>query len=934
MVRLVWKTQGGSDRTFTIAKMAVLGREPNLECILDVKSVSRKHARIELRGDEFFIADLGSTNGTWVNGVRIQRETRLDLGDRVQLGDEVLEFEAVPPTTSLTGNLTLGSLETAPFESHVRLSPGVGKPCADGASQHHEQIPRRHGRFYLLRRLGQGGMGTVYRAIDLDSNREVAVKFIRSTTDRKEAFMDFFHNREAVLAREVDHPNVIRVFEHGVDGDRHFISMEYVEGRSLFHIMKERKLQPLEVLEILKQVACGLVAAHRQGVVHSDIKPANVLLVGGRCLPRESAGPEAATDLGFDPAQGILEFDFPSVASSADSSHSSRYDAGLVEEIRRRAGEPVREAALDPPYFPRQSEWNFLSHYFDRISEGRGYFLLVEGEAGTGKNRLVSEFLRTKEAQGVHCESGASGKPTRLLEFDCSRIEGLPHLHEQIMGAKPASNLSLRQIAEQIQQWFSSTTGPVVLRLLSLGAAIPVACDLLTQLAPLLQTKRLLLVGTMVLGEIRTNGSLKQFLERVTPATKELYLRPLTGYQIQRYLQLIFRDSLTGLDLASHLYRLSRGNFAKLLEIIRGFLERGVLSLDRVSGRITYRPRQQEFELAEGKSLHEKYRSCGKMERHVLEMAAFVGPHFIFDTLLRLHDINETSLFFIVRSLLAEGFITEEGRTWYGFTNVAFQHYAADRIPEQERPHLHRRLSRLLQTVPVLESPELQQLRARHLAGCHEYSKAVEALLEGAHLARCEYQADLACEMMQEIVRIYRLLARREDVRKEVREILREWFRKDGNWYAILGGMSSEVPVASVKIADFGISFRMKDDARGYQLEKLPVLGTPRYMAPERGKDEYGGFKSDVFSLGIMAFEMATGAPPFPELRGRDTIQANREIKITLPREVLNRYPIGMEALFLGMVEKDPRKRWDAKRVVRELVKLQYELDHGRGGRN
>jgi serine/threonine protein kinase len=439
----------------------------------------------------------------------------------------------------------------------------------------------------------------------------------------------------------------------------------------------------------------------------------------------------------------------------------------------------------------------------------------------------------------------------------------------------------------------------------------------------------LVLLASLDPEDIRQNGSLKDLLERIALHSKEVYLRPLTEYQIQRYLQYIFRDALTGLDLAPDLYRLSRGNFAKLLEVLRGFFERGILAMDQPSGRLLYRPRAQEFELEEGKHLYEKTRSYGKVEQRVLEHAAFIGTRFLFDTLLKLYDVNETSLFFIVRTLITEGFFVEESRTWYSFTNTAFQRYMADRIPSADRPHIHRKVSRLLQMVPVPESAELFQLRARHLAGCHEYPKAVMCLLEGAHLARNEYRVDLARDMFQEIIAIYRLLARREAVRKEVTGILRDWFRRDGNWYEILGELGSDAPEPKVKITDFGISFRMKDEERGYQVEKRPLLGTPRYMAPERSKGEYGGFKSDIFALGIITYEMTVGEPPFPELKGNDVIQANREQRISLPADLLQEYPVGMQALVSGMLEKDPLRRWDSERVLREVVKLQFDARKG-----
>jgi hypothetical protein len=486
-------------------------------------------------------------------------------------------------------------------------------------------------------------------------------------------------------------------------------------------------------------------------------------------------------------------------------------------------------------------------------------------------------------------------------------------------------------VGEEVLKYLTEAAAPILIRLLNLGAATPVVCEWLTSLSPVLARQRLLVIGTVAPDELRANGHLKMGLERLTPHTKALYLRPLTEYQIQRFLQQLFRDSLTGIDLVGDLYRLSAGNFARLLEILRSFFDRGVLSMHEPSGRLRYRPRTQELELEQGKNLYERFKSFGKVEQRVLEQAAFIGPRFVFDALLRLNDINETSLFFIVRTLLAEGFIAEEGRTWYGFTNVAFQRYMAERVPAPERPHFHRRVSRLLQNVQVPESPELYQLRARHFAGCHEYARAVQSLLEGAHLARCEYRADLSREMVQEILRIYRALARREEARREVTSILREWFRKDGNWYELLGDLASDQPRARVKIADFGISFRMTDDERGYKLGKRPVLGTPRYMAPERNKDEYGGFKSDVFSLGIIAHELMVGEPPFPELKGNDVIVAHREYKIALPPEVVKRYPAGMEALFTGMVEKDPQRRWDAERVVREISKLELDLKGAAG---
>jgi hypothetical protein len=74
---------------------------------------------------------------------------------------------------------------------------------------------------------------------------------------------------------------------------------------------------------------------------------------------------------------------------------------------------------------------------------------------------------------------------------------------------------------------------------------------------------------------------------------------------------------------------------------------------------------------------------------------------------------------------------------------------------------------------------------------------------------------------------------------------------------------------------------------------------------------------------------MATGHAPFPDLKGSDVIQANRERTVELPPEVLERYPPGMAPLVSGLLAKDPVRRWDAERVVREVVKLQYDARLG-----
>ena len=914
MARLTWKDTDGTAQSAHLSDSCVLGRDPQVECILLYRGVSRQHARIELQEEAYYLEDLGSTNGTLLNGLSVESRIRLHNGDQIQLGKLVVLFDSERQDSRRI-------LSTEPLSRTLNYE----KALAAGVSSDRlpEVLPREAGKFYLLEKLGRGGMGDVYRATDREAGREVAVKFIRRHIGQKEAFLEFFHHREAVLAREIDHPNVIRVYEHGVEGDRHYISMEYIRGENLYRVMKRRKLEPAEILEILRQVACGLAAAHRQGVVHSDIKPANILLLGEHATSSpEEVMEETPAPEEVDPG-GILEFDGDPSESSGDVQSDWKVDTGLMAEIRRRDGEKsTLEILDDPPYFRRASETRFLEHYLGRMEEKRGFFLLLEGESGVGKSRLISEFLfKQRDISKFQGDDGP-----RLFELDCSRIEGIPLLYEQMTSRKPGVDFNLRQIVDDLKQLVEDDPRPTVIRILDLAGASALACLLISHFVSRMEEQPLLLIASLDSGEARSNSSIKLLLDCAHAVLKELYLRPLTEYQIQRYLETLFPETPADQDLAADLYRLSGGNFSRLLDLLGSFLERGILKLDPESSVAVYRPSPREFELEEGKNLYEKYRAFGRLEQRVLECAAFMGPRFFFDVLLRLSHIEETALFFVVRQLVADGFLAEDSKTWYGFTNAAFQRYMAERIPPPERPHLHRTVSRLLHTVLVPESASLFFLRARHFAGCREYGEAVRCLLEGAHLARNGYQVDLAHEMYQEILRIYRQLARSEGPRKEVTGVLKEWFRRDGNWYEILGDLGARAPKAWVKIADFGISFRTGDEERGYQVGKRPMMGTPRYLAPERGKGEYGGPHSDLFSLGIIAYEIVVGEPPYPTLERREVVKAYQQKPLQLPRRYVESFPAGFGELIEGMLALRPAGRWDAERVILEIVKLQFDL--------
>ncbi len=133
-------------------------------------------------------------------------------------------------------------------------------------------------RYEIVRLLGQGGMGAVYQAYDRELERQVALKVIRSEMAANPEILRRF-KQELILARQITHRNVIRIFDLGQADTIKFITMEYIEGEDLQAVLrKKKKLTPSEAVNIIAQVCRALEAAHAEGVIHRDLKPQNVMM--------------------------------------------------------------------------------------------------------------------------------------------------------------------------------------------------------------------------------------------------------------------------------------------------------------------------------------------------------------------------------------------------------------------------------------------------------------------------------------------------------------------------------------------------------------------------------------------------------------------------------------------------------------------------------
>jgi eukaryotic-like serine/threonine-protein kinase len=136
-----------------------------------------------------------------------------------------------------------------------------------------------HNRYRLLEPIGEGGMATVYRALDTRLGRTVAVKILHPEYGRDQPFVQRFTQEAEFAASLGSHPNIVAIYDVGEDGPLHYMVMELIEGRNLKELIRERApFSVSEAFSIGRQVALALDFAHKRGLVHRDVKPQNIMI--------------------------------------------------------------------------------------------------------------------------------------------------------------------------------------------------------------------------------------------------------------------------------------------------------------------------------------------------------------------------------------------------------------------------------------------------------------------------------------------------------------------------------------------------------------------------------------------------------------------------------------------------------------------------------
>ena len=301
-LQIVRGARSGDSVQLEDGQTAILGRGTDTSVRIQDPSISRRHCQISNTPRGLLIADLGSSNGTYVNGQRLKPGwAQLSPGDQVILGQNevrVVSMEAPPTPATPTAAFAAAGMAQAMNAGGAPACVGCNRPitpteirdnryrqdtngrliCAACLSQY-DFDPNLIEGYRLEKKLGQGAFGSVYKAVHLQSNQVVALKTIRPQLVSSERDVARFM-REAETGQQLIHPHILRIHDHGQSNGHHYIAMEYIPGKEVSKLIQEYgRLDVGYAMRVGIQIGNALQHAYEKSIVHRDIKPDNIMVV-------------------------------------------------------------------------------------------------------------------------------------------------------------------------------------------------------------------------------------------------------------------------------------------------------------------------------------------------------------------------------------------------------------------------------------------------------------------------------------------------------------------------------------------------------------------------------------------------------------------------------------------------------------------------------
>lgn len=331
-MKLIFLSGPAIDSRYDVDRDVTIGRDVTNDIVIEDPVVSLVHCQIYMSANRAFIKDLGSTNGTIVNGEKTINKELVD-GDSLVLGKTKIRVEMSP----LDSVVTTFAITTPPQANtvidHTANEPGTVTLESDLSGNIFGSVT-----YYLKRKIASGGMGSVYEAEQLGAEgfiKKIAIKTILPVYAKKESFISSFIG-EAKLVANLVHQNIVQIHHLGRHKDGYYIAMEYIEGINLtefIHYHKKLRVHsPIDIATFIASRICrGLEYAHSKlddhGVplklVHRDVSPNNIMIT--------KEGEVKLTDFGVAKAAQFMEEDDEYLVGSVEYMSPEQADCGPVD---------------------------------------------------------------------------------------------------------------------------------------------------------------------------------------------------------------------------------------------------------------------------------------------------------------------------------------------------------------------------------------------------------------------------------------------------------------------------------------------------------------------------------------------------------------------------------------------------------------------------